>query len=333
MVKKSSAPDIQKLILDKKFTFEDIFCIYHQLKQLNNNEHNALTEVLWAHPLQRAKELDLEFQKAVDKKAFFQQYPFAGYVFSIKDSNKLKDTVCTNGFIINLGMPYTENPKSIDKLIAQGALITCKGNVPQALFAMESFNNIFGETKNPYDPSRISGGSSGGEACLVRLGLVNIAIGSDVAGSLRLPALCCGVSAFKPTAFRISNDQLVGYFDLHEWNKKKKPRGGIIKATVGPISKTVFELEHFMKHTVENSKYDKSVPLIPWKEESVPKKIGFLKPVKEVPLSASAERAYKMAIDACRGKNVEVVEIDIQDFLEDFIQAIVAAFLKNEQLE
>jgi len=71
---------------------------------------------------------------------------------------------------------------------------------------MESYNNIFGETKNPYDLEWIAGGSSGGDSCLVKLGLVNCAIGSDVAGSLRLPALACGVVAFKPTVNRISND-------------------------------------------------------------------------------------------------------------------------------
>lgn len=78
---------------------------------------------------------------------------------------------------------------------------------------MESYNNIFGSVLNPYNLDRISGGSSGGDACLVKLGLVNAAIGSDVAGSLRLPALCCGVIGFKPTIPRISNDMLVAYFD------------------------------------------------------------------------------------------------------------------------
>lgn len=71
---------------------------------------------------------------------------------------------------------------------------------------MESYNNIFGECKNPYNESRISGGSSGGEACLLKLNMVNFAIGSDTAGSLRLPALACGNVAFKPTSERISTD-------------------------------------------------------------------------------------------------------------------------------
>lgn len=93
---------------------------------------------------------------------------------------------------------------------------------------MESYNNVYGAVRNPYNKERIAGGSSGGDACLVKLGLVNAGIGSDVAGSLRLPALACGVVGFKPTVNRISNDMLVAYFDQHEWGKKLSPRIGII---------------------------------------------------------------------------------------------------------
>lgn len=95
-------------MVEGKFTFETLFCIYHQLKQKNNNNNNALTDVFWELPLQRAKELDIEFAKEEDKKVFFEKYPFAGYVFSIKDSNKLKDSCCTNGMVVNLGLPYTD---------------------------------------------------------------------------------------------------------------------------------------------------------------------------------------------------------------------------------
>ena len=64
---------------------------------------------------------------------------------------------------------------------------------------METFNNILGSCLNPYNPDWIVGGSSGGDACLVKLGLVNAAIGNDVAGSLWIPSLCCGIVGFKPT--------------------------------------------------------------------------------------------------------------------------------------
>lgn len=197
--------EIQKLIKEKKLTFVDLFQIHHQIKILENNDHNALTEVLYHQPLNQSKKLDSEFQQSSPEE-FMKKYPLAGFIFSIKDSNKLKDSDCSNGFIINLNHPIKEQPQSIEVIMEKGGIITCKGNVPQALFSMESYNNAFGETKNPYDPTRISGGSSGGEGCLVRMGLVNCAMGSDVAGSIRLPALICGVVGFKATVNRISGD-------------------------------------------------------------------------------------------------------------------------------
>ena len=69
---------------------------------------------------------------------------------------------------------------------------------------MESKNNIYKKALNPYDKTRTPGGSSGGEAALVRLGLCNVAIGSDIAGSLRIPALYCGCVTIKPTQLRLS---------------------------------------------------------------------------------------------------------------------------------
>ena len=81
---------------------------------------------------------------------------------------------------------------------------------------MESYNHVFGEARNPYDKSRTPGGSSGGDAALVRLGLVNSSIGSDIAGSLRIPALFCGIVTLKPTSLRLSIKMFTGFFEFHE---------------------------------------------------------------------------------------------------------------------
>jgi Asp-tRNA(Asn)/Glu-tRNA(Gln) amidotransferase A subunit family amidase len=64
---------------------------------------------------------------------------------------------------------------------------------------METYNNLLSSCQNPYNVERTSGGSSGGEATLVKLGLVNASICSDVGGSIRTPSLCCGLVGFKPT--------------------------------------------------------------------------------------------------------------------------------------
>ena len=79
-----------------------------------------------------------------------------------------------------------------------------KGNVPQLLFALHSENDIYGQAQNPWDPSRVPGGSSGGDAGLVAARCVPLSIGSDIGGSIRAPAAFCGVYGLKPTAGRVS---------------------------------------------------------------------------------------------------------------------------------
>ena len=83
-------------------------------------------------------------------------------------------------------------------------MVIGKTNVPARCLDMQTLNKVFGTTRNPYDLSRTSGGSSGGSAAAVAAGMVNLAIGSDLAGSLRIPASFCGVSSIKPTSRRIS---------------------------------------------------------------------------------------------------------------------------------
>ena len=85
-----------------------------------------------------------------------------------------------------------------------GAAIIGKTNVPPMCLDVQTFNQVHGTTNNPYDLSRTPGGSSGGSAAAVASGMVPLAIGSDLAGSLRVPASFCGISSFKPTARRIS---------------------------------------------------------------------------------------------------------------------------------
>ncbi|MGB1606483.1 MAG: amidase family protein, partial [Promethearchaeia archaeon] len=85
-----------------------------------------------------------------------------------------------------------------------GAEIIGKTNVPPMCLDVQTFNQVHGTTNNPYDLSRTPGGSSGGSAAAVASGMVPLAIGSDLAGSLRVPASFCGISSFKPTARRIS---------------------------------------------------------------------------------------------------------------------------------
>jgi len=91
------------------------------------------------------------------------------------------------------------NALAVDRLLAQGAIIFGKTNVPVLLADSQSYNPIYGTTNNPWDRSRTPGGSSGGAAAALAAGLTGLEIGSDIGGSIRNPAHYCGVYGHKPT--------------------------------------------------------------------------------------------------------------------------------------
>eukprot|EP00802_Teleaulax_amphioxeia_P015519 Tamp_15610.p1 GENE.Tamp_15610~~Tamp_15610.p1 ORF type:complete len:467 (-),score=74.27 Tamp_15610:89-1489(-) len=155
----------------------------------------------------------------------------------------VKDSIDVAGMPTVCGLPGRQgsDPAPADApLIARlrraGAEIIGKTNVPAGCLDMQTFNKVHGRTNNPYDPQRTPGGSSGGSAAAVAAGMVELAIGSDLAGSLRVPASFCGVSSVKPTARRLS------------------PRGHVPPAacmqnnlTLGALARDVRTLERFMQ--------------------------------------------------------------------------------------
>jgi Asp-tRNA(Asn)/Glu-tRNA(Gln) amidotransferase A subunit family amidase len=85
-----------------------------------------------------------------------------------------------------------------------GAIIYAKTNIPQTMFAFECSNPVWGRTTNPYNENYTCGGSSGGEAALLAMDGSAIGIGSDIGGSLRIPAAYCGIYSLKPGGGRVS---------------------------------------------------------------------------------------------------------------------------------
>lgn len=159
--------------------------------------------------------------------------PLHGVPFSVKDSIELAGTVCTAGTLGRAAAaPSTADATLVRRLRAAGGIPIAKTNLPDLLFAFESDNLIFGRTNNPYDPARTSGGSSGGEAALIAACASPLGLGSDAAGSVRVPAAFCGIAGIKPTSGRLSR---TGHMP---------PAGGWIEALwqIGPMARTVEDL-------------------------------------------------------------------------------------------
>jgi Asp-tRNA(Asn)/Glu-tRNA(Gln) amidotransferase A subunit family amidase len=173
-------------------------------------------------------------------------------------------------------VPSVEDSILVSLLKSAGAIPFCRSNVPQCLMLPESDNAIWGTSANPWHRGRTPGGSSGGEAALVAARASPLGIGTDIGGSIRIPAHCCGVYGFKPTPARISSRGIA------------VPRpGGVsgqiaVKSVAGPIARCVSDIALVMRAWLGGeggsggdsnggacmSSLDCNVPALGWDQDS-----------------------------------------------------------------
>ena len=178
---------------------------------------NAFRVVLREQALAQADQADAR-RRAGDRR------PLLGVPIAIKDDIHVAGQVTAYGCDAD-PQPEPADSEVVRKLRDAGAVIIGKTHVPELMATAFTESPTFGVTRNPWDVHRTSGGSSGGSATAVAAGLASAALGSDGAGSIRIPAACCGLFGLKPQRGRISNAPDV---DAH--------RG---MAVFGPITRTV----------------------------------------------------------------------------------------------
>ncbi|WP_181933438.1 amidase [Pyrobaculum aerophilum] len=123
----------------------------------------------------------------------------------------VKDNIEVAGMPITNGAPYMKKMADktapvVRRLIAEGAVVIGKTNMHELALGATNVNPHFGPTRNPHDPSRITGGSSGGSAGAVAIGVADLGIGTDTGGSVRIPAALCGVVGYKPPYGKIPTE-------------------------------------------------------------------------------------------------------------------------------
>ena len=188
-----SAKQLASLIRRKKVGCLELLDIYLERIERHNSKINAIIFMNVDEARKRARAAD----RALANGNVWG--PLHGVPMTIKESY---DVV---GMPTTWGLPHLQdncpqrNAIAVDRFLAAGAVLFGKTNVPLYLADWQSFNKIYGTTNNPWDVTRVPGGSSGGSAAALAAGLTGLEAGSDIGASIRNPAHYCGVYGHKPT--------------------------------------------------------------------------------------------------------------------------------------
>lgn len=270
------------------------------LKQIKEHEPvlNAFITIMEEEALTQAKSLEKEISQN------HYRGPLHGIPIAVKDILQTKGVKTTNGSKIFEGFIPSEDATAVAKLRKAGAIIIGKANLHEFAMGATTENPHYGNTKNPWNLSRIPGGSSGGSAVITATGMAFGAVGTDTAGSIRLPAAMCGTVGFKPTYGLVSKK---GCFSF-SWSLDH----------VGPMTRTVKDAAILLESI---RGYDSEDPSTVKRNDSVMfdqslgdlkgVKLGFYEPYMFSGIDDGVKKVIEKAFRDLESLGADIVPIDL----------------------
>ncbi|KAF4493825.1 general amidase [Fusarium agapanthi] len=254
--------DILNAVSKRELTATKVVRAFCQRAAVAHQINNCLHEIFFDQALERAQFLDDYYTKHGKTLG-----PLHGLPISLKDQFHVKGVDTTMGYVGwidgNLGIDpdksHTVESQIVTELLSLGAVLYCKTSLPQTLLFGETKNNIIRQTLNSINQNLSCGGSSGGETALMALGGSSVGVGTDIGGSLRIPAGFCGIFSIKPTSNRLS------YRDVANTN----PGQDTYRSTVGFMGTSIGALEVVFKAVLGREPWmrDPAVIPIPFRKE------------------------------------------------------------------
>ncbi|MFD1851220.1 amidase [Oceanobacillus bengalensis] len=229
---KTSIIDMDATLLAKKIKKGEITSIeavetYIQQIKKTTPKINAMVENRFQEALEEAAVMDQQLLEGVVKG------PLHGVPISVKEAFHVINMTTTGGLEHRQDLISRQDADVIKALKDAGAIILGKTNTPTLCFSQETENKLYGRTNNPWDLSKTAGGSSGGEGALLAVGGAAVGIGSDIGGSIRIPAHFNGVIGFKPGMHQVSQE---GHFPEAPTDIQQR------MFSVGPMGKSVQDM-------------------------------------------------------------------------------------------
>ncbi|QDS74838.1 hypothetical protein FKW77_002861 [Venturia effusa] len=293
----ASATDILAKTTTGQWTAEEVTLAFCKRASAAQQLTNCLSETLFQQAIATSKALDAHFKQTGKPKGSLHGLPI-----SIKDNFNVVGVDSTVGFVSWVGHPAVYNSTLVDILQDAGAVLYVKTNVPTAMMIAETVNNVFGRTLNPRNRKLTSGGSSGGESALIAFGGSPLGVGTDIGGSLRIPAAMTGIFTLRPS------------FGRFPTLKCKSGLAGqeAVQSVNGPMSQHLSDLSVFAKAVVglEPWLQDPRCLPIPWRsvEKKQKLKIGVMRNDGVVLPTPPVARALEETVAKLRAAGHEIVD-------------------------